>query len=458
MNPFKKAFILPIIIIAAVAVVVFKVKSNPPVEHEDSSFPVRTVEVIEVKKIPFRGRATAFGSVEPATLLKARSEVSGKISYRHADLRKGASLSKGTLVLRIEPTSYEISLNQSKAGLANSQSSLKQLEAEEKSNRRSLGIAQKNLQVGQQELARVKQIWNKRLIARSQVDAEEQKVLQLRSQVSEIQAKLDTFASRKAAVLAQIKQSRSQVDQSQDTLGRTEIYLPFDARISDVQVEKGEFVSPGGSLFDASGVEAIEITAELPTRQFRPLLSAIGESPLNISGPADLNRILGSLQLQANVTLVNEPGYSLPWKGELVRMSESVDPKRDTIGLVVAVDKPYSDVIPGKRPPLIKGMYTAVEFVAPPIERIVIPRKAIHQGRVYLADNENKLVIRDVNISHNQGDLSIISEGLDGGEKLIISDVIPVFEGLPLDLQQNSAYQQQLAQQALGENKAGVEQ
>lgn len=126
MNPFKKAYILPVILIAAVVFVVMQVKSKAPIEHEEAKFPTKTVEVIHVNKIPFRSHATAFGNVEPAILLKAKAEVSGKISYRHPKLKKGASFKKGTVLIR--------------------------LEAEEASTRRSLNIAQKNLNVGLQEL------------------------------------------------------------------------------------------------------------------------------------------------------------------------------------------------------------------------------------------------------------------------------------------------------------------
>lgn len=449
MNPFKTAFILPVILIAATAFVVIQVKSKAPIEHEEAKFPTRTVEVINVSKIPFRGRATAFGNVEPAVLLKAKAEVSGKISYRHPKLKKGASLKKGTVLIGIEPTSYKISLNKSKAGLASSQSSLKQLQAEEASTRRSLNIAQKNLNVGLKELGRIRQIWNKRLIAHSTLDAEEQKVLQLRQQVEEVKGKLASFASRKAATKAQISQSKSQVNQSQDTLGRTTVRLPFDARIGSVFVEKGEFINAGSVLFEASGTQAVEITAQLPTRQFRPLLSSgLGTKTINFTNAASFNKIISQMKLQAKVSLVTGSDRSPHWEGELVRISESIDPTRDTIGLVVAVNNPYGGVVPGKHPPLLKGMYTAVEFLAPAQKALVIPRKAIHQGRVYLVGKDNTLTIREVELNYTQGNLAILKSGIKPGEQLIISDVIPVIEGLPLAPVLNQAYEKQLKNDA----------
>ena len=125
--------LLPLILFVSIAIVVFLVKTKAPVDHQDTGYPVKAVEVITAKKIPFRARAMAFGHVEPTVILNAKSEVSGKISFMHADLQKGASIPKGTVVLKIEPTTFEFSLAESMAALANSQSSLAQLKTEEKS-------------------------------------------------------------------------------------------------------------------------------------------------------------------------------------------------------------------------------------------------------------------------------------------------------------------------------------
>jgi multidrug efflux pump subunit AcrA (membrane-fusion protein) len=445
----QKAFILPIIIALAVGLVVLKVKTKPSIEHEVRTFPRKTVEVITAKNIPFSPRAIAYGHVEPAVLLKSKAEVSGKIVYIHPELKKGGSIAKDTVVLRIEPTTFEFSLNESKAGLVGSQSSLKQLQTEEKSTQRSLKIAQKNLAVGEKELQRLKKVWDKRLISRSTLDAEEQKVLQLRQQVEDLQGKLASYSSRKSATQAQITQSKTQLAKSQDTLGRTDIKMPFDARIGAVFIEKGEFTAIGNTLFEASGTDAVEINAQLATRQFRPLLMGLGEHIFNLQQPDSLQAAVAQLHLQARISLVRYEDNTALWEGALLRIGESIDPTRDTISLVVAVDKPYEGVIPGKRPPLLKGMYAAVEFIAPAKEALVLPRKAIHQGRVYIAKANNQLEIRKVTIRYKQGELVVLDHGVKAGEKVIIGDVIPVIEGLPLKVIQAHQYEKQLAAMAL---------
>ncbi len=463
---FQNSIFLPLIFIAAIVIIVFLVKTKAPVEHQDVGYPVKAVEVITLKKIPFRARAMAFGNVEPSVVLNAKAEVSGKVSYKHADLQKGASLPKDTVVLRIEPTTFEFSLTESKAALTSSQSSLAQLKVEEKSARETLVISQKNLNVELKELERIKALWDKRIISQSDLDKEQQKVLSLRQQLQDIEGKVASFTSRRAAINAQIKQSKSQVDKSQDTLGRTEVRLPFDARIGSVAVEEGEFVQAGAVLFEALGVKAVEINAQISTKQFRPLvtgLSFVENAPISLQNPVNLQAALSSIRLEARVRLVGDMSDFTVWDGTLIHLSESVDPTRDTLGLVVVVDKPYEGIIPGKRPPLLKGMYTSVEFFAPVKPTLVLPRKAVHQGRVYIATDENKLAIRAIDVLFTQGDLVVLSDivsevsdtGIKPGDKIIISDVIPVIEGLPLKTIAATEYEKQMKLNALGELSTG---
>ena len=452
----QRKIILFLVVLVALPLVVFKVKTRPPVAHEKLGYPVRAVEVMEVRAISYRSHATGYGNVEPRVTVKAKSEVSGKIIYIHPQLRKGASLPRDTVVLRIEPTTFEFSLEQSKAGLSSTESSLRQLETEEESSKALLAIVRKNLAVQQKEYQRIREIWKKKLVARSSVDAEEQKVLALKQQVADLEGKLKTYESRKAALQAQIRQSQTQVAQTQDTLGRTEIRLPMDARIGEVFVEKGEFVAAGSVLFEALGTDAVEITAELPTRLFRPLFANQAHAQVSLDDPRKFWKLVGTMKLEARVRLVGFP-EAAHWQGKLLRISESVDPRRDTVGLVVQVDNPYENVIPGERPPLLKGMFAAVSFYAPPRALMVIPRKAVHEGRVYVAGPDDRLEIRPVDILYRQGEFVVLKGGLEEGEKIIISDVIPVIDGLPLKPLLDEAWVRAFVAAAAGDEKAARE-
>ncbi|SIS89652.1 efflux RND transporter periplasmic adaptor subunit [Neptunomonas antarctica] len=444
---FQKPYMFFIVVFIGIAIAAYLIKSKPAIEHADTAMPPKSVDVITVRAIPISPHVTAYGTVEPSVSLKIKAQVSGKVSYLHPNLQSGASISAGTLVIKIDQQDSQISLNQSEADLRANQSALAQLDEEEKTTRRSLQYAKENLRVGEQELARIRDIWDKQLISRSTLDAEEQKVLQLRQSTANLQGTLNSYVSRRNAIQAQIERASEQVKGQTTTLGRTEIYMPFDARVGAVLIEKDEYVSVGTYLFEALATNRIEVNAQLPVQQMRTLVSSgLAEGNINIQG-ADLSLILEQLQLVANVRLVGGSTEAV-WAAKLLRFSESVDPVRRTLGVVVAVDNPYQKVIPGKRPPLIKGMFTAVDLYAPEYSALIIPRSALHEGRVYIANADQQLEIRPVSVQFQQGNLLVIDAGLNAGEQIIINDLIPVIEGMPLQPILNTQFEMNLQHRA----------
>ena len=446
----QKPLIFFVVVAIGIIVAIILVKNKPALVHSAAKMANKKVEVITVDTIPFQASVTAYGGVEPSILLKGMAEVSGKASYVNPRLKQGNTLPSGTTVIRIDPQDFKLTLKQTQADLAANKSALKQLEAEEKSTTQSLALAQQNLLVGEKELARVKGIFDKGMVARSAVDGEEQKVLQLKQQVEQLQGQLNSFESRRASIQAQIDRAEQIVKGKQTNLGRTEIKLPFNARIGKVSIEKDEFVAAGTPLFEALDINGVEINAQIPMLQMAGLLSHIKGNTVAEIPLLNMESALKSLNLRATVRLIGGLPFAR-WDARVLRFSEAIDPTRRTVGIVVGVDKPYEDMIVGKRPPLLKGMYTAVEISAPISQAMVIPRKAIHENRVYVADSNNKLVIKPVSVEFQQNTLAIISTGLNNGDKLIINDLIPVIEGMPLEPINDSAYEAKLRNLAKGE-------
>jgi multidrug efflux pump subunit AcrA (membrane-fusion protein) len=398
-------------------------------EHQDKGMEPKLVDVMTVEKKPFTATVTAYGNVQPAVSLQAKAEVSGKVTYVHPELKQGGAIPAGTVVVRIDPEDYQISLSQTQADLTASQSQLDQLKQEQTSTQRSLKLAKENLRLGEKELERIRSVAKKGLIAKSVLDGEEQKVIQLRQSVSDLQGQLNTYQSRIASANAQINRSRQQVKGQTTTLGRTEISIPFDARISSKSIEKGQFVSTGSTLFEAINTDGVEIQAELPIQHMQILVSALQGTNLDVS-PTHTEQAMQTLGLKARVKLVGGSDKAV-WDARVARFAESVDPTRRTLSITVAVDNPYENVIVGERPPLLKGMYVAVDLYAPPYAAIVLPRRAVHEDRAFVV-TDNKLDIRPLDVQFKQGNIAVVRDGLEAGELVVVNDLIPVIEGMPL--------------------------
>ena len=447
----KSRFTLVIVLAVAAAVAVILVKNRSPLEHVAVEMPRRVVETISARQIPFRTRITAYGIVEPAITLNSMAEVSGKISYVHPNLKAGETIPAGTLVVRIEAEDYALTLKQTREDLKASQSSLQELEEEEKSTRRSLQLAQTNLAVGESELARIQDVYNKQLVAKSALDAEQQRTIQLRQQVEDLQGRLNSYASRRRSIAAQVARAEQEVQNRTTILGRTEVTLPFDARIGTVSIDQNEFVAVGSMLFEAIDLKGVEITAQLPLSSMRNLVSHLeGRAAQMQEFIQTGGRINESLGLSARVRLVSGLPSAV-WEARVLRISEAIDATRQTLGIVVGVDNPYQKIIPARRPPLLKGMYTAVDLFAPVQTALVIPRKAVHEGRVYIANAEDRLVIRPVEINLVQGDLVVIRSGIEVDERIIVTDLTPVIEDMPLLVSTAEQAEAELRRSAAGE-------
>ena len=450
------------IVAGALLVAYFLVATKPAVEHEADAMPTRPVEVITVEKIPFSTQVTAYGIVEPSITLNSTAEVSGKVSYVHPLLKTGSTIPADTVVLRIETEDYEVTLKQAEADLAANQASLRELEAEEASAVRALELAEQNLQFGEAEFERIEKVYQQQVVPKSTRDAEEQKVISLRQAVEDVQGRLNGFSSRRQSIESQIVRAEQAVKNAQTVLARTELSLPFNARVGTVSVDEGEFVGAGAPLFEAVDLNGVEINAQLSLHAMRKLVShaagGVGSGADDGATPDSIGkdqfirasgRINDALQLTTRVRLVNGMPRAI-WDAKVMRVSDAIDATRQTIGIVVGVDDPYSKVIPGERPPLIKGMYMAVDVAAPAQPALVVPRRAVHQGRVYTVDDDQRLEIRPVEIALIQNDLVVLAGGVAEGEQVIITDLVPVIAGMPLQTTHATDFQTAMKARAIG--------
>jgi hypothetical protein len=65
--------------------------------------------------------------------------------------------------------------------------------------------------------------------------------------------------------------------------------------------------------------------------------------------------------------------------------------------------------------------------------RVVVPRSAVRGGALLVADADSRLRRRPVRLLYSQGEVSVIEQGLAAGESVVISDLVPVVEGMLLE-------------------------
>ena len=144
--------------------------------------------------------------------------------------------------------------------------------------------------------------------------------------------------------------------------------------------------------------------------------------------------------------------YTVEWPARLARISDTVDPATRAVGVIVAVDDPYRQARPGRRPPLAKNMYVEVELRGRPRSgQIVAPLSALRDGKAFVVTRDNRLEIRAVDLRLILGGFAVIKSGLSAGERIVISDLIPAIDGMLLDPSPDAGAEARLIRQAAGE-------
>jgi len=288
---------------------------------------------------------------------------------------------------------------------------------------RSLGLLKKDLN-DKRALAK------RGAVAKTTVDAVQQQVYAAEAKVQSLRNTLAVSAAERDVLEAQ--KALVEFD-----ISKTVLKAPLDVRITEGQL-----------LFSADGVATAEVEAQFAIGKLRPLIGSTGKSPAVLTKAID--KVPGALSLNAVVRLKTGT-HNIEWAGRVDRVAGSIDTQTQSIGVVVTVDDPYQQAEPGKRPSLTRNTFVEVELRGQPRPgQIVIPTSALHEGRIYVLDEANRLEIRRVEVRFSQGGYTVLAKGLKPGESIVVSDLIPAVDGMLLEAVEDRKTKKRLIIEATG--------
>jgi len=407
---------------------------------------VRTLRIIPAPRVDVVPRVLAYGQVRPKRVWTAVARVSGEIVALHDRLRDGSIILAGALLVRIDPTDYELTLRRLEADRSAAGADLDNLEVRKTNIEASLAIENRALSLAKKDLERARILLARGNISQASVDEAESHVLARRQSVQDLENTLALIPTERTATQAKLAQLEADLDRARLDLDRTAIRAPFDIQIAEMAIEDAQAVSAGQTLFKGLGIETAEVEARAPIAQMQPLIKGLN---LQTISPELLTRP-GDLPIQASLRF-RFGSIDARWDAYVARFSEAIDPTARTVGIVVAVDAPYDQVIPGERPPLFPNLYVEAELRGPARPaRIVVPRSALFGDRIYIADDADRLAVRPVKIEFRQADFVVLSEGLEEGDRVIVSDPTPAIAGMKIAPVADPDLAERLAAQASG--------
>ncbi len=436
-NPSRRRVIwlLPPLLLG-VAILAWSVNQRPTPERIDRGEPIHRVRIINTPQLDLLPSAEGYGAVRPARVWTAVAEVAGRVVEIHPRLRDGEILPKGTVLARIDPVDYRLALAQTRAELA-------QLAVQEENARASLIIEERNLELARQAWQRKLKLVQQGTAAQSAADEAERTLLGSRAAVQNLKNSLSLIPSQR-----QLLQAKS--DRAQRDLEHTVIRAPFNLRVANLRIEGDQYAAKGQTLFEGDAVDRVEIEAQVALPELRRLF--IGRSDIR-TGALRLAAQLPEMAAFDPRVRLDLGDHVAEWRAGFVRFSDDVDPKTRTMGVVVAVDRPYDKIIAGYRPPLTKGMFLQVILRGKTqAGRLLVPRSAIRGDVVLVVDDQQRLERRPVEVLFNQGFFSVIAKGLKAGEPVVVSDLVPAVTGMRLQPQLDEALTARLLAAAGGDS------
>lgn len=437
---------LPIAAIGA-GILAFVVANSQPPARIELAERAHAVRVITAQSTEITPSAVGFGLVTPARTFAAIAEVSGTVEYLHPDLRDGQILPSGAVLLRLSPVDFNLAIAQANANIRAARARLAELDVAESNQRAALEIEQEALAVKASDLARAEALYTAGTMPQTARDAVRASHLVQRQKVQSAESALALIPTQREVQMEQIAIYQTTLATAERNLERSELTLPFTARVATHSVEVGQFLSAGHTAATLDSVDVAEIEVQLPLQTLRTLLRTdLGEEAGLPLDPTQMGVVLRDRGLGAEVRL-RLGDEQVSWPATVDRISDEIDQRSGTIGVVVRVDSPYGQAGNGMRPPLTKGMFVEVVLTARPVSGVILPRSALHGGQVHVVDADNRLHIRDVSPQIVQGGIALFTDGIEEGTRVVLVTPDPVLEGLLLDPHPDTTLMPQLLAQ-----------
>jgi len=422
------------LIIPAVLVGVFifvslvKNKSAPEViQLAETS---RVVRVIDVPQLTVISTVHGTGNVKPSQVWQGVAQVSGKIIEMNPRLKKGALIKADVMLIKIDPSDYQLAMEEAETTIEATKAQLADLRVREKNSKASVLIEEKVLKINQAELERKRKLRNEGSITASEFEREQRNVLAQEQSMQSLKNTINLYPTEKRRLNAEVKRLEAQLSGAKLNLDRTTLIMPFHGRVAETKTEIQQYARQGDVLFVVDGIEKAEIEVQLPMERMATLIQGMPKINIDDADNSSIGDLLG-LSAQA---LLNRGTLNATWPAKVARISDSLDPQTRTVGVIVEVMHPYAGTQPGVRPPLTKGLFVDVKLQgkARP-DKLVIPNDALHQNNVYVVNQENRLEKRAVTIGLKNSYYVVIESGLLAGERIVVSDLVPAIDGMLLE-------------------------
>jgi membrane fusion protein (multidrug efflux system) len=332
------------------------------------------VEVTEViqKDVPIHQEWV--GSLDGMVNAVILAQVSGYLIKQN--YQEGQMIKKGQLLYEIDPKTFQANLDGARSNLARQEAILK---------------------TARLDLARVERLLPERAVS-------------VRDR--------DNAVGREATAEAEVLTAKAAIDSAQLELGFSKIYSPIDGIAGISKAQLGNLVGPGSANAQLTTISQLDpIKAYIPLSEQEYLQFARNKQNEQQQGNQPLELILAD-------------GSVYPHPGKFFFADREVNVKTGTIQVAILFPNPGNLLRPGQ--------YAKVRAVVKnKTNAMLVPQRAVGeiQGRnmVAVVKPDNTVALKPVKAAETIGNLWVIDEGLQPGEKVIVEGIQKARPGATVD-------------------------
>ena len=442
------------------AVLAYLLLTTKRPEDEPDKNPGRLVRVFEAKSDSHRCSVTAYGTCRASQQWAAIAEVRGRALDVHPRFEPGEILKADTLLVSIDAEEFTLAVDRLDAEARSQQQLLEELDKTEANLQEIRQLQDDQLELAAKVVQRQESLAERNVATDQDVEAARGMRLAQLIGWQETTNALALIPLRRNRAKAALDAIDAQLREANRKLADCEIRLPYDARCVSKSIEIDQYVGVGERLGVFLAMDTAEVVAMVETRKGANLF------PRGIPGreSVDLAAALADefpLQdLLQRVSAKIHWGSGEPWDGRVTRIASSLDRDTRSVPVIIEVANPYTDLIPGVRPPLIPDAFCEVTLYGETVDGVVvIPRDCLHEitsgtrsdralpvvyllagaqqsdqpgseGEPYF--DSGQLEIRPVSVLALEDDVAVIEEGIDDGDLVVLGDLFPASDGMPL--------------------------
>lgn len=352
---------------------------------------------------------SVYGELVAGRTLNLTSLVNGTVVEINPNVKPGARVKAGEILLKLNPFPFEIAVAEAEANLKEAEASVLETTTRISTEETGLERAREQLVLAQDDLDRAKELFARKAVTQRTVEERELTFSQRRASFQTSQANIAIQKAQLEARKATVLRLQALLRQAENNLGKVNLKAPFDAVIQATNVEIGQTITSVLNIITLYEAETLDAEFVLSDGQYGRLVA----NNTDIDG--------------RTVNVIWKIGSStLEIPAKIDRIGAEVAAGRGGVAVYARLNK--AAVSKGVRP----GAFVSVAVPDQSFEQTFrIPETALFEGdTVYVVSSDNRLSARKVTIAAFDGQSVIIGDGLNVGDEVIITQIAEVGEGI----------------------------